>query len=183
MRNALNRLSGLTDRALPFMQRTKVGDPIDVAHGDVVQAQTDITLPGAMPLVLSRVHISSYDFGRWFGTSWASTLDQRLEIDSSGACFATDDGMLLAFPPLTGEDAVAPLVGPAYTLRRSGDEYTLIEPGLGRTLVFSPDGSDAGGAAVAPGGAAVAPLVSVSDRNGHRIDVLRATSGEDLVGL
>jgi hypothetical protein len=41
---------------------------------------------------LERTHISSYETGRWFGPSWALTLDQRLELDSNGAAFAAADG-------------------------------------------------------------------------------------------
>jgi hypothetical protein len=36
-----------------------VGDPVDVATGDVVVAETDVTLPGVLPLVIGRGHRSS----------------------------------------------------------------------------------------------------------------------------
>jgi hypothetical protein len=35
-----------------------------------------------------RTTASSYRAGRCFGTSWASTLDQRLEVDADGISFA-----------------------------------------------------------------------------------------------
>ncbi|MFE5096312.1 DUF6531 domain-containing protein [Streptomyces sp. NPDC056638] len=44
--------------------------------------QTDIALPGALPLVFRRRVASDYRAGRWFGPSWSSTADQRLEIDA-----------------------------------------------------------------------------------------------------
>ncbi|WP_455713111.1 DUF6531 domain-containing protein [Streptomyces pristinaespiralis] len=43
--------------------------------------QTDLSLPGVLPLVLRRTHLSGYRFGQWFGRSWASTLDERIELD------------------------------------------------------------------------------------------------------
>ncbi|MFW6694092.1 DUF6531 domain-containing protein [Streptomyces sp. MAR4 CNX-425] len=52
--------------------------------------------PGAAPLVLHRAHVSSFRSGRCFGGSWASTLDQRLEIDEDSVTFFTDDGWLCA---------------------------------------------------------------------------------------
>ncbi|WP_168220664.1 DUF6531 domain-containing protein [Streptomyces sp. RFCAC02] len=73
-------------------------DPIDMATGEMVMTETDIELPGTLPLVLRRHHRSSLREGQWFGPSWASTLDQRLVLDNSGARFVTDDGMILDYP-------------------------------------------------------------------------------------
>ncbi|CAM5457840.1 hypothetical protein STENM36S_09588 [Streptomyces tendae] len=39
-----------------------VRDPIDVATGDMVLTRTDVSLPGVLPLILERTHLSSY---RW----------------------------------------------------------------------------------------------------------------------
>ncbi|URN14441.1 DUF6531 domain-containing protein [Streptomyces radiopugnans] len=60
--------------------------------------QTDVSLPGAMPLVFRRYVESGYIAGRWFGPSWASTVDQRLEVDAEGVVFVAEDGRLLAYP-------------------------------------------------------------------------------------
>ncbi|WP_407923368.1 DUF6531 domain-containing protein [Actinomadura rubteroloni] len=55
------------------------GDPIGIVTGKVFLTQNHVTLPGALPLVLERTHISSYRAGRLFGPSWAgprhSTFD------------------------------------------------------------------------------------------------------------
>ena len=53
------------------------------------------TLPGILPLVFRRQVESGYRAGRWFGPSWSSTVDQRLEIDAEGVVFVTEDGLLL----------------------------------------------------------------------------------------
>lgn len=73
-------------------------DPVDVATGEMILAQTDLALPGVLPLVLRRTHVSSYRYGQWFGPSWASTLDERLELDDRGATWAREDGSLLVYP-------------------------------------------------------------------------------------
>lgn len=67
------------------------GDPVDVATGRMLLPQTDIVLPGSLPLVFERVFDSSYRAGRWFGTGWSSTVDQRLEIDAEGVVFSCNE--------------------------------------------------------------------------------------------
>ena len=58
----------------------QAADPVDVATGDVLLFQDDVSLPAVLPLVIGRAYRSSWRAGRWFGTSWASSLDQRLRI-------------------------------------------------------------------------------------------------------
>ena len=50
-----------------------------MASGEMVLHQSDVALDGILNLELSRTHVSSYRAGRWFGRTWSSTLDQRLE--------------------------------------------------------------------------------------------------------
>jgi RHS repeat-associated protein len=139
-------------------------DPIDVATGDMVLTQTDVELPGALPLLLSRTHLSSYRLGGWFGRSWASTLDQRLEVDGTGAYFATADGMVLVYPAGDeGGPARLPVEGPRWPLHRQTDgRYTVTDPWQGVSWHFAPVTDDP---------AAPLPLVAMTDRNGHRIDL------------
>ncbi|WP_244258052.1 DUF6531 domain-containing protein [Streptomyces sp. Tu 2975] len=56
-------------------------DPIDVATGRMLLPQTDIALPGSLPLVFQRTHDSSRRSGRWFGPTWSSTVDQRQWVE------------------------------------------------------------------------------------------------------
>ncbi|MGH3831278.1 MAG: RHS repeat-associated core domain-containing protein [Pseudonocardiaceae bacterium] len=150
-------------------------DPVDVATGRVVLTQTDVELAGILPLVLSRAHISSYRVGRWFGPSWASTLDQRLEIEDTGVYYAAEDGMLLVYPvPTEGHIpadglSVLPEEGPRWPLSRTDDGgYTITDPQRGHTLHFALDGAVRGKAL---------PLSAVTDRVGHRIDFDYAGDG------
>jgi len=73
--------------------------------------QTDVELGGALPLLVERAHVSSYRSGRWFGSKWASTLDQRLEIDSQGVTFYTDDGAVQQYPVPLPDVPVLPVAG------------------------------------------------------------------------
>ncbi|MFD7653970.1 DUF6531 domain-containing protein [Actinosynnema sp. NPDC059797] len=147
--------------ATPVSKRTCEKDPIDVATGENVLPQTDVELPGALPLVLGRTHISSYRVGRWFGSSWASTLDQRLEVDDQGVSYAADDGMLLFYPVPTVEAPVFPLEGPRRPLAVDGNgRYTITDPEVGHTLHFESHLDQR-----------VSPLAAITDRNGNRIDL------------
>ena len=81
-----------------LLQRVFSRDPVDVATGEVLLSQTDLALPGLLPLMVERTHISSYRIGQWFGPSWASSLDQRLEVTPQGVTFIAADGMKLHYP-------------------------------------------------------------------------------------
>jgi RHS repeat-associated protein len=149
-----------------FEARATTRDPIDVASGEVVRRQVDVDLPGVLPLVLERTHVSSYREGRLFGPSWASTLDQRVEVDAEGVYFVTADGMILAYPPADEPGVpVLPVEGPRWPLTRTedgGHEVTIPGhvPGHGQVLRF-----------VSPAGGPAFRLASIEDRNGNRFEV------------
>ncbi|ALC22612.1 putative T7SS-secreted protein [Streptomyces pristinaespiralis] len=133
-------------------------DPIDLATGVMYLPQTDIVLPGTLPLIFRRRVASDYRAGRWFGPSWSSTADQRLEIDSEGVVFVCEDGMLLAYPHPAPGVPVMPSHGPRWPLDRDVDgDYTITDPDTGRTWHFAPRQDDQ------------ALLTQIDDRNGNWI--------------
>ncbi|MFD4943043.1 putative T7SS-secreted protein [Streptomyces sp. NPDC058239] len=134
------------------------GDPIDVATGRMLLPQTDIVLPGSLPLVFERVFDSSYRSGRWFGSGWSSTVDQRLEIDVEGVVFSCNEGSLLAYPHPAPGVPVMPTHGRRWPLDRVIDGYTITDPETGhvRHFVDQPNGE-------------LALLVQIDDRNGRWI--------------
>ncbi|MFF3627865.1 putative T7SS-secreted protein [Streptomyces sp. NPDC002164] len=134
------------------------GDPVDVATGRMLLPQTDIVLPGSLPLVFERVFDSSYRAGRWFGSGWSSTVDQRLEIDAEGVVFSCDEGSLLAYPHPAPGVPVMPTHGRRWPLDRVDDGYTVTDPETGRVRHFvdHPDGE-------------LAILDRIDDRNGRWI--------------
>ncbi|MFC0432267.1 DUF6531 domain-containing protein [Kutzneria buriramensis] len=144
---------------IPKVKKCTGGDPVDLVTGDVLMTQLDLALPGVLALLLSRTHQSSYRAGRLFGPSWASTLDQRLEIDAEGVVFVGEDGLLLAFPT-PDADPVLPADGPRWPLRRARDGYVLADLDAGRELAFAADGS----------------LTWIGDRIGHRVEFDRDAS-------
>ncbi|MFI6124887.1 putative T7SS-secreted protein [Streptomyces sp. NPDC051064] len=132
-------------------------DPVDVATGRMLLPQTDITLPGSLPLIFQRTFDSSYRAGRWFGPTWSSTIDQRLEIDAEGIIFSCDEGSLLAYPHPAPGVPVLPTHGRRWPLDRTNDGYTITDPTSGRTWHFVIVKAD------------LALLAQIDDRNGRWI--------------
>ncbi|PWK72153.1 RHS repeat-associated protein [Streptomyces sp. CG 926] len=131
--------------------KTCVDDPVDVATGRMVLPQTDLVLPGSLPLVFTRSYESSYRAGRWFGPSWASTVDQRLEIDAAGVLLLGEDGSVLAYPHPAPGLPVLPTHGRRLPLSVAPDGgYTVSDPESGHVRHFTAEGT----------------LVQLDDRNG-----------------
>ncbi|MFJ4406659.1 DUF6531 domain-containing protein [Streptomyces sp. NPDC088910] len=136
------------------------GDPIDMATGEMVMSATDVHLPGILPLLLERAHRTGFRGGRWFGPTWASTLDQRLVLDDQGVRFTTADGMVLHYPVPEPGHPLLPVEGPRWPLTwdgTPGSTMTVAQPDTGRTLRFR---------AQPRGGLA---LAEITDRNANRI--------------
>jgi YD repeat-containing protein len=120
--------------------RTTTADPVDLATGEVLLTQTDIQLAGVLPLILRRTHLSSYRVDRWFGSSWASTLDQRVEVDDQGVVFVAADGSLPLYPT-PGQNPVLPAEGARWPLRRTESGYAVDKPETGESLHFDAEGN------------------------------------------
>ncbi|WP_073496260.1 putative T7SS-secreted protein [Actinacidiphila paucisporea] len=153
-----------------------VTDPVDIATGDMLLSQTDLSLAGTLPLVLDRTHLSSYRTGRWFGPSWASTLDQRLELDGQGAVFVADDGALLVYPVPAAGSPVLPVEGPRWPLEWDGvpgSPVRITDTDTGRTLHFAAVAT----ASRPRGGPMLLPLAEVSDRNGNNYRITYDAAG------
>ncbi|MFF5854835.1 putative T7SS-secreted protein [Streptomyces sp. NPDC012751] len=133
------------------------GDPVNVATGKMYLPQTDVALPGVLPLLLTRRVESGYRLGRWFGPSWSSTLDQRLEIDAEGVVFVSEDGLLLSYPHPAPGLPTPPAHGPRLLLDRVDGGYTITDPRTHRTRHFADRGPE------------LAVLEQIDDRNGNWI--------------
>ncbi|RKN29678.1 DUF6531 domain-containing protein [Micromonospora musae] len=149
------------DTSLSIDVRKCVTDPIDVATGEMVLSQIDLELPAPFLVPLERTHLSSYRAGGWFGPSWASTLDQRLEFDAQGVCYFAPDGTILVYPPGTPGEPVLPVEGPRWPLTVHADGTAVVtDPVAGRSSLFLLSG-------------AVSRLAAVVDGDGNRLEVAR----------
>nr|WP_236075855.1 DUF6531 domain-containing protein [Streptomyces coffeae] len=152
----------------------RVGEPIDVATGAMLMEQTDLTLPGSLPLVFERTHVSSYRGGVCFGPTWVSLLDERVQLDAEGVVFAAADGMRLVYPVPEAGAPVLPKKGARWPLEWDGEPdgvMTVTDPESGVVRTFTR------AAPTEEPGAVYLPLESIEDRNGARIDIERAANG------
>jgi len=139
----------------------QAADPVDVATGDVLLFQDDVSLPGVLPLVIGRAYRSSWRAGRWFGPSWASSFDQRLEIGPDRVTGVFADGRVLCWPCRPGADGPEPVTGlpvtgPRWRLERAGHgAFTVTDPQAGLVWRFEPSRGEL-------------PLVCLTDRAGIR---------------
>ncbi|MFJ6405457.1 putative T7SS-secreted protein [Streptomyces hydrogenans] len=151
-------------------------DPVDLASGRMFLPQTDLVLPGTLPLAFTRRTESGLPAGRFLGPSWTSTVDERLEVDATGVLHVTADGLLIAYPhPAPGTPTEAESGTARTRLARETDGgYTLTDPGTGETRRFT---APAGGE---PGGDGDAWLDRVEDRHGNGWTVERDEHGTPL---
>ena len=155
------------------------GDPVDVATGEVILRETDVTLPGILPLVLVRSYRSSWRTGRWFGRSWMSSFDQRLVVTADRVIGAFADGRVLtwAYPNGSGGSPMLPVTGDAWPLLRNPDgSYAVSDPKRGLTWRFE----HRAGYDTAADGQDELPLASVSDRIGHEIVFSYGPAGQPV---
>ena len=149
-------------------------DPVDVATGEFLLPETDLTLPGVLPLVFGRRHRSGYRFGRWFGPSWSATVDMRVVVEEPGVTLLAEDGVMLTYPHPEVGTPVMPDSGQRWPLSRTDTGgYRVHDPDRGLTWHFTPkpelDGLDS-----ALGNIAIS---AITDRHRNRILFRYDTSG------
>lgn len=160
---------------------TDCNDPINVATGEVLLEETDLLLPGVLPLEIARAHRSTYRDGHFFGPSWASLLDERLEAagEDDELWWHTADASSKRYPyapDLVGE-SVLPREGRRVPLTRVAGTHSwdlaVFDPRTGLTRRFLPEDTEAGDR----GEPLVWWLADVTDRNGNTYSILRGDDG------
>ncbi|MER5223124.1 putative T7SS-secreted protein [Streptomyces flaveus] len=161
----------------PDGERTTDGtDPVDLASGRMYLPQTDLEIPGILPLVFARRTESGCTVGRFLGSAWTSTVDERLQIDAIGVVHVTADGLLIPYPHPVPGAPTTPESGRARTLlaRDADGDYTVTDPDTGLTRHFTaPTGGELGGDGTAW-------LSGIAERNGNTVTVDRAEDGLPL---
>ncbi|WKV75990.1 DUF6531 domain-containing protein [Streptomyces sp. PCS3-D2] len=160
----------------PDGDRSAAGDPVDLATGRMYLPQTDVELPGILPLLFTRRTESGCAVGRFLGPAWASTVDERLQIDAAGVVHVTAEGLLIPYAHPVPEVPTRPRKGNSRALlaRDGSGDYTVTAPDSGLVFHFAgPFGSE-------PGGDGEAWLSGISERNGHTITVERDADGVPL---
>lgn len=142
--------------------QTPAHDRVDVSTGHVLIAETDLEVPGELPIRLSRTHRSDRRTGRFFGDGWTSTLDQRVQVEGDGLHLVLEDGTLLSYARPGVSGVAHPRHGTDRPLRRTRENgFVVDDPQSGCSWRFA-----------APDEEGAALLVAIT-LGGHRIDVLR----------
>lgn len=155
---------------VPVPSRTLWNDAVDVATGAVRLARTDLHLPGDPPLELTRTHSSQWTRGHWFGRSWSSTFDERVDLYVAGsgersAVVVRADASAQVFALREAGATARPVAGGTTVLRRTSDGWDLLDVVTGLTRHYP---APAGGRAW---------LGSITDTAGHRVSILRDDRG------
>lgn len=155
-------------KGVPDECKTVCGDPVDVATGAVFLEQTDLHLPGVLPLIVSRKHSSDWTYGLWFGRTWASTFDERIDLDDDGEHIVVvrSDATAQVFPHPAVDEPTTPLAGGRTELVRNevgGYTLTDLSTGAQRHYLRPVEGR--------------AMLAAVTDQAGHRILIARDPYG------
>ncbi|WP_437734316.1 restriction endonuclease fold toxin [Sorangium sp. So ce1335] len=135
-----------------------VGDPVDVATGEVVNQATDLSLPGIIPLAIERQYASSRcgDRDAALGPGWAHTLEEWIEEGEETLDLRDGEGRWIYFDKV-GAGEVAYHRGERIELRVGSDgSYRVYSPDDRVTRVFA-----------GPGRKAL--LRSIEDANGNAI--------------
>ncbi len=154
--------------APPEEKCTKEGHPVDVASGYVVDSATDLSLPGAIPLLWERRYSSSRreDQGASLGPGWAHTFEQRIVEDERVITLRDGEGRSIYFARVgPGESTFHR--SERLRLRRESDGSISVESpitGLVRTFVAARSGPSAPTEASPP-----ALLRSIRDAHGDAI--------------
>ena len=151
--------------------RATAGHPVDVATGELFTTETDFRIAGPLPLVWSRVWISSSTHDGALGHGWHHSYDLALRLwpEGGGAMVRLADGRL-AFFTLPTPAAPALNIVERLWLETDGEVYRLVDF-IGLAHEF--------GAPLADG---LRPLLRVVDPNGNAIRLLRGPAGH-LAGI
>jgi len=147
------KLGGMLGDALPKREPTKSAevsgkkdevstckeDPVDVATGEMVDIRTDISIPGVLPLQLTRRYRTRSEDSGLLGLKWSTNWSQRLSLhDGHLVRFHNAGGQAITFiAPEAGLEGIN-LREPRYRLIGKRDEPRILDHETRQVLVFAP---------------------------------------------
>ncbi|EBS7635149.1 DUF4150 domain-containing protein [Salmonella enterica] len=146
---------------------TKPGEPVDIGTGDFLQHFSVLSLPGSLPLTLSRFYRSQAKGAGIFGPKWTDEWACSLEVHGNRLHFTDSEGVVLYYRlPQDGVFRNAVNSRQAY-YRLTGslrDGVNVFDRRSQQTQIFSPAGNG------------ILLLSARHDRYGNRIDFVRTDS-------
>ncbi len=147
--------------------RTTRGHPVDVATGELLTSQTDFVIDGPLPLVWSRLWMSSSPVNGALGYGWHHSYDMALRHcpEHGGWAARLGDGRLAVFlDPMPGRPA--PNTVECLFLETDGQSYALLDYDGLRYAFGEPD--------VVTG---LRHLIRIIDANGNAVEFQRGPRG------
>jgi RHS repeat-associated protein len=150
------------DKKVPTYKTTQVGEPINVATGNMSMAQTDILIPfKETPLELSRTYNSQDDFSGGFGYGWRSNFDISLSEQLDQSVVEVDGDGVYTIYTSNGNGTYTPSAGKYSQLTKNPDGAFVLLRKHGRKLYFNPLGK----------------LTKIEERNGNYLNITRLANG------
>jgi len=141
---------------------TVVGEPINVASGNMFTSQTDISIPAReVPLELSRTYNSQDEFNGQFGYGWRSNFDINLKEYPDSTVVETDENGICSIYTKNPDGSYTPSAGKYSILTKNTDLTYLLVRKHGRRFYFDTQGR----------------LIKIQERNGNAINILRNFNG------
>lgn len=76
---------------------SSAGEPVDMVTGDFLQHLSVLTVPGTLPLTLTRLYRSRTDASGLFGAKWTDEWSRFLELDAGKIHFTDHEGVTLTY--------------------------------------------------------------------------------------
>ncbi len=152
-----------TARQTDMAKITTVGEPINVATGNMFTSETDISLPPGQELFLglSRAYNSQDDFNGAFGWGWRSNFDIVLAEQADASVVEQDEAGVYTIYTKNSDGTYTSSAGKYSTLTKNSDgAYTILRK-HGKKLYFN----------------SVGLLTKVEDRNGNYLNISRDENG------
>ncbi|MDK9354892.1 DUF4150 domain-containing protein [Lelliottia sp. V106_10] len=124
-----------------FSLCTRKGDPVDVGSGDFIQQHSVLTLPGTLPLTLSRLYRSRTTSAGLFGKKWVDDWSSSLTVHGNNLHFNDHQDSVLYYPIPQNRLFQAAVNSRQPHYRLSGDmqgELNVFDRRTQQTQVFSP---------------------------------------------
>jgi len=141
---------------------TTVGEPINVANGQMSTSKTDILIPAkGIPLELTRCYNNQDNYQGPFGRAWRSNFDINLSKQADNSVIETGESGVLTIYTSNGDNTYTPSAGKYSVLTKNANgTYTVLRK-HGRKLYFDNMGR----------------LTKIEDRNGNYLNIQRTGEG------
>jgi RHS repeat-associated protein len=162
MPTRIDELINKTSKQTPLEVIDTVGDPVNVANGNMHTTRTDVHIPTeGMPLILSTTYNSQDNYAGPFGYGWHGTFEHELLHGPDGDVLVVDgDGVVTIFD-LQADGSYTSSAGKYSSLKKNADASYALMSKHGTQYDYNAAGK----------------LTAITDRNGNSQTLLYDANG------